>query len=114
MDDREFTPGWWVIPALALEAVALGASLLACAVEPAKAQATVVCGVYEDMAAALRRHGEAPVFRGLDARGIVVEAWASAAGDWTWISVGADGRACLVAAGEAAEVIALQPEERQG
>ena len=110
----EFRSGWWVAPLLAAEAAGLGLALATCAAEPAKAQATTVCGVYAEMAASLRLHGEAPVFRGLDVRGFVAEAWASPAGGWTWISVGADGRACLEAAGEAAEVIALQPEERQG
>ena len=114
MSDREFLPGWWVVPTLAAEAVVVAAAMIGCAVEPAKAQAITVCGVYAEMAASLRLHGEAPVFRGLDVRGFVAEAWASPAGGWTWISITADGRACLEAAGEAAEVIALQPEERQG
>ena len=114
MSDRDLLPGWWVIPTLAAEAVVVAVAMVGCATEPANAQAGVVCGVYEQMAAALRDHGEAPVFRGLDVRGFVAEAWASPAGGWTWISITADGRACLEAAGEAAEVIALQPEERQG
>ena len=109
----EFTSGWWIAPILALEVGLAGLALVSCA-GPVRAQAGVVCGVYDEVAAALRGHGEAPVFRGLDVRGFVAEAWASPTGEWTWISIAADGRACMVAAGEAAEVIALQPEERQG
>ena len=105
-------PGLLLPVALAIE-IAVIVWIFGCA-SPAEAQAGVVCGVYEQMAAALRDHGEAPVVRGLDVRGFVAEAWASPAGGWTWISIAADGRACMVAAGEAAEVIALQPEERQG
>ncbi|MDF2232195.1 hypothetical protein P2H44_06475 [Albimonas sp. CAU 1670] len=114
MCDRDFRPGWWVIPTLAIEAAVVAVAMVGCAVKPAKAQATVVCGEYVAMAAALRAHGEAPVFRGLDVRGFVAEAWASPGGRWTWLSAAPDGRACLVAAGEAGGPIALEPEERQG
>ena len=110
----DFPSGWWVIPTLAFEAAVVGLAMVACAADPAEAQASTVCGVYKEMAASLRDHGEAPVFRGLDVRGFVAEAWASPAGGWTWISVAADGEACMVAAGEAGEAIALKPEERQG
>lgn len=113
----EFHPKWWVGFGLILAAVVWGLALAICWPASAKAQATTVCGPYAVISHNLRELGEQPVFRGLDDRGFVAEAWAGAAGGWTWIYVGTDRRACLVAAGEAGETprpSEPKAEEREG
>ncbi len=115
--ELEFHPRWWLAPAVGLGALAWGLALASCIPEPAKAQASAVCGPYAAISANLRDLGEQPVFRGLENRGFVAEAWAAPGGGWTWIYVGTDRRACLIAAGEAGESprpAEARPEEREG
>ena len=104
-----------VATALALGLASLGA-LATCEPRPASAEqpAPSPCGAYGDIASALRAYGEAPRFRGLDARGVVAELWVAPSGSWTLIFVDTSRKACLGAAGEAGAPLAASAEERRG
>ncbi len=83
------------------------AALFLCLSVPAPpALAQTVCGPRAEMLAHLEgRHGERPVARGLMRSGQVLEVLAGEAGGWTALLTLPDGRACLMAAGEAWETL---------
>lgn len=63
------------------------------------------CGGAVDMLAHLSANfGEAPRVRALTADGVLFVITASPAGGWTALAIGADGSACILAAGEGFEV----------
>ena len=118
----DLRPGWWMLPIVfalivvitMLLAFVLFASWRMGETPRQAAPATSPCEAYGDIASALRAVGEAPVFSGLDDRGLLAEVWVGAGGEWTWLFVAADGQTCLAAAGTAAEPAGSAAEERQG
>ena len=66
---------------------------------PAAAQSQ--CGPLQEVVKSLGdRYKEAPVGMGITQPGQVLEVFASQSGSWTMVITNADGRSCLIAAGE--------------
>jgi hypothetical protein len=82
------------------------AALAVCFAMPAFADTK--CGGYADMAAALSKEfGKAQRFVGVDSRGLVTVLFFNAeTASWTVLVVGANGLACMVAAGVNGEFVA--------
>lgn len=81
----------------------LVAGAIALASVPAQAQ--LVCGVRDDMAAWLAEtFREQRVGYGLAGTTLVVEVFVSPRGTWTMLMTDVNGRSCIVAAGEGWEI----------
>lgn len=83
---------------------------------PALAQQGPTCGQYTDMAEEISsRYGEQVRFVGLDTRNLITVLFANEdTGSWTALVVQTDGKACMVAAGNNAELPAAEPEGTDG
>lgn len=101
--------GWWIVPGAVVGILIWIAALTSCAhAEPG-------CAPYRQAVADLAAgYGERAIMRGLDGRGIAIELLISPAGTWTILAIRPDGIACVVAEGEAAEVVPLPVDERKG
>lgn len=94
-------------------AVLLALAVALATVWPAFAQAQMMCGERDKIAAAVKRsHSEEPVARGIASNGSVIEVFASPGGTFTIIMDNPGGLACLMTMGEAWEILpaALGPE----
>lgn len=89
---------------------------LALALLASPAAASENCAPYDALAKALeQRYGEAPVERGLSMAGEMVEWWANDdTGTWTVLVYSASGTACILAAGELYEAVAVKPKGVDG
>jgi hypothetical protein len=85
------------------------AALVAAVFVPADARAQACAGRAALIAALARDWGEAPVFRGLDAAGRLVELLVAPSGSWSLVLTVPAGTACLVGAGADA---AVEPPRR--
>ena len=91
-----------------LFALSLGIAAMVFAATQAPAQtAAPQCGPRSDVVQALAsRYGETPRAMGLAPGNRLMEVYASASGSWTLTVSMADGRTCLIAAGESFESLA--------
>ena len=68
--------------------------------------AEVICAPRAQMVARLERlYGPAPAATGLRDTDTVIEVWSSPHGDWSLVQTAANGQACLLAMGEAWEML---------
>lgn len=88
----------------------IAAVVLALVTAPAHAQAPQCAGVTDALAALATNYGETIRMDALMTGGQVMVITASPSGGWTALIVTPDGRACIVAAGEAFEVHEPEPQ----
>lgn len=95
---------------LALLAIAALIILTGLAALPVRAQDVQRAGLPDALQGLSQRYAEAPRVQGLTAAGHMLVITQSATGSWSALLVSPDGQACMVAFGEALEVIeAVKP-----
>lgn len=91
-----------ILPLLCLLALAVLAGLAA---RPSRADEAQCIGLPDALASLAAGYGEAPRVTGLTSTGVLLIVTAGEAGGWSMLLVTPDGRACMVASGEAFELI---------
>jgi hypothetical protein len=73
------------------------------------------CADHDDLATALAdQYGEQQRFIGIDTGGNLLEMWVSPGGSWTALLTQPGGQTCVVAAGNAGNIIAFAPQGVDG